>query len=316
MRLAVDVINGRGDVKALAHPASVCGTGRALATLRKAWTCCSRSDGRFMERLRRMPNLPICRPIRAKVSSLLRLRTYLRGLFRRLRQAQFYRADLAHFVFLDFAGDRFREILNELHVVWNLVVHDFATAERLEFFGAHRMAGFQFRPDHNLLAIVAVRHSDDVGFGNLRMREQELLDFAREYLFAATADHIFDAACDLDVPLFVHHRHVAAVQPAGGVNRVARGLRVVVVATHDVMAAITDFAVLAAGENFSRNRVNDLLLLMRHDFANRADADFDGVVHLGHVAGGRSLGLAAHNGDLAAVHLRHNALHYFHGTRR
>src|ERR1051326_49262 len=69
-------------------------------------------------------------------------------------------------------------------------------------------------------------------------------------------------------PSRLRRRQVSAMEPAGGVEGLGRALRVVIIAAHDVMAAIANFPRLPARQQAARGRVYDLLLLMWHDFAH------------------------------------------------
>ena len=148
------------------------------------------------------------------------------------------------------------------------------------------------------------------------MGKEKLLDLARENLLATTADHVFQAAGDADVTVFVHGREITAVQPARLVDHLPRAFGIVVVAAHHLVAAITEFAGLAARQDAPGRGVDDLLFLVRHDLADAAHAQLQRIIHLGHVADGRSLGHAAGDGDLCHMHLLHYALHYLDRTRR
>ena len=148
------------------------------------------------------------------------------------------------------------------------------------------------------------------------MGEQKLFNLPGENFLAAAANHVLQTAGDFDVILRIHNRQVATVQPAGRVDGLLRAFGIVVVTAHDVVTAVAQFPMLAPRQNLARCRVDNPLFLVRHDFADRADSQFQGVVHFGHVANWRSLGHAAGDGDFTTMHFRHHAFHQFGRARR
>ena len=109
-------------------------------------------------------------------------------------------------------------------------------------------------PRHDLLAVLRVGdadhlHVDDVGVG-----VEELLDLPRVHVLAAADDHVLDAADDVEVAVGVHHREVAGVHPAVGVDRLGGALGVVPVAEHHRVAARAELARLAPADGGARTR--------------------------------------------------------------
>src|SRR6266700_7319219 len=78
-----------------------------------------------------------------------------------------------------------------------------------------------------------VRYANDLHIGHLGMADQKFLDFAWEDIFAATNNHVFETANDIDIAMSIHSRQVAGMQPAIAINSFRRLVRHVVVAIHD-----------------------------------------------------------------------------------
>ena len=72
--------------------------------------------------------------------------------------------------------------------------------------------------------------------GHGRVREQHLVDLARGDLLASTVDDLFQAACDPEVAVLVHHSLVSGTEPTLRVSR-GVGLRVVLIPCQDILAA-------------------------------------------------------------------------------
>src|SRR5262245_9384573 len=106
------------------------------------------------------------------------------GLRNRRFQAQLSDTYFSHPKFLDLASDGGWEFLHEFDVMRDLVVHDLTMAEGADFGLRQRHAVLGLDPGHDLFAVISVRHTNDISFGNLRMGEEELFDFTRENLFA------------------------------------------------------------------------------------------------------------------------------------
>src|ERR1700722_18819844 len=85
------------------------------------------------------------------------------------RQPQLVDRTLAHDEFLDLAGDRHREFVDELDVARHLVVGDLLAAERLDVVFGGAGAGTQLDPGADLFAIAIIRHADHLHVLDFRM---------------------------------------------------------------------------------------------------------------------------------------------------
>ena len=103
------------------------------------------------------------------------------------------------------------------------------------------------RPQHDEggrdLAGLVVGEADHRGVGDLRVGEQQRLELGRRHLEALVLDELLEPVDDEQVPVGVDVADVAGVQPAVGVDRVGRGLRVVEVALHHLRTPDPDLAV-------------------------------------------------------------------------
>ena len=79
------------------------------------------------------------------------------------------------------------------------------------------------------------------------MVQHHLLHLGRVDVEPAGDEHVLDPVGDVDVAGRVHHPHVAGVEPPVGVDGLGRGLRVVDVAGHDVVAPHQDLPRRAPG---------------------------------------------------------------------
>ena len=65
----------------------------------------------------------------------------------------------------------------------------------------------------DLFAPGRVRHAEGDRLGNLRVREQHLVDLARRDLLAAAIDHLLQAAGQREIAVLVEHSLVAGPEP-------------------------------------------------------------------------------------------------------
>src|ERR1700683_5598596 len=79
------------------------------------------------------------------------------------------------------------------------------------------------------------------------MGQQNLVDFARSYFFAAAIDELLDTAGESEISLGVDNSLVAGAEPAIGERRGVR-FGLVFVAVDDVRSLDHDFAALAGGK--------------------------------------------------------------------
>src|SRR5579872_4088621 len=97
-------------------------------------------------------------------------------------------------------------------------------------------------PGTDLLAIFAIRHTEDMGFEHRGMGVENLFDFARVDVLAAANDHILETTDNAHVALGVHHSEIARMQPAAGVDCFGGALGLLPIALHHRIAAATDLA--------------------------------------------------------------------------
>src|SRR3954451_12063006 len=95
-------------------------------------------------------------------------------------------------------------------------------AEKLVLADRLTGSGADERGDH--LAHQVIGKPDDRNLTDSRMSEEELLQFARIDVLAASDDHVFEAALDRAVATLVHRAQIARVQPSIAVDGAVRGL--------------------------------------------------------------------------------------------
>src|SRR5580658_1632565 len=177
---------------------------------------------------------------------------------------------LAHREFLDLAGDRHRERLDEADMARNLVMCYLALAEASDVFGVQHCSRTQADPGADFLAIFRIGHADHLDVSNLGVAIEELLDLARVDVLAAADDHVLDPSGDPAIARGIESGEIAAVHPAGGIDRFFRPLGIAPIAQHYRIAAGQEFArrVRRHDPPFG---IDDLDLEMRQDGADRAD---------------------------------------------
>src|SRR4029079_7186385 len=200
---------------------------------------------------------------------------------------------LPHLELLRLPGRSQRKLLDDAHVARHLVVRDLPLAEVADRVLVERVAAAGDDPGAHLLAVFRIGDAEDLRVLDAGMAQQVLLDLARVDVLAAADQHVLDAADDVRVAVGVDRREVAAVHPAGGVDRLARALVVLPVAAHHRVATRAQLARVADGDD-AAVAVDDLDLEVRLDAADRRDAALEGVVEarlerdrrrLGHAVG-------------------------------
>jgi len=91
-----------------------------------------------------------------------------------------------------------------------------------------------------------MRHRRDHGIDHIRVGEQQVLHLLRIDVLAAAAEHVVDAAAEIEEPVLVLAEDIAGVQPAIG-ELGTRDLRLVVIAEANVGAADQELAFLGLG---------------------------------------------------------------------
>src|SRR4051812_19479857 len=120
----------------------------------------------------------------------------------------------AHLHLPDLPGHRHRELVDDQDVAGDLLVGQLAEAERPQTLAVQGLGALpQPEPDHELLAVLLVGDTDDLGIDDVGMGVEELLDLARVDVLAAADDHVLDAAGDLHVAVLVHDGEVSGVHP-------------------------------------------------------------------------------------------------------
>ena len=197
----------------------------------------------------------------------------------------------------------------------HLVVRDLALAERPDLFFGGAPAGLQHDPGADFLAEARVGHAEDLHRLHLRVAEQELLDLARIDVLAAADQHVLHAADDVAVALGVDRREVAAVHPAGRVDRLARALGLVPVAAHHQVAARAQLA-RHADRDDAAALIDDLDLDVRLDAAHGRHAALERVVDARLERHRAGFGHAVGDGDLVHVHVGDHPAHGLDRARR
>src|SRR6516225_4696824 len=183
---------------------------------------------------------------------------------------------LAHDEFLDLAGHRHREFLDEFDIARHLIVRDLIAAEGANFLFARAHARAQLDPGANLLAIAIVGDTDHLHVLDLRMAVEKFLDLARIDVFAAADDHVLDAADDVAIALGVDSGEVAGMHPARRIDRLAGARFVIPIAEHHGIAARQQLA-RRAGRHDAPLAIDDFHLDMRLNAPDRRDASLQRI---------------------------------------
>src|SRR6266404_9848680 len=169
---------------------------------------------------------------------------------------------LAHHEFLDLAGNRHREFVDEFDVARNFVMRDLALAEAADLLGRQRLAGSRPDPRAEFLAVAVVGDAENLHVLNLGMAVEKLLDLARVEVFAAVDHHVLGTADDVAITLRIDDGDIAGMHPAIGIEDIGGLFRLVPIPQHDAVAAGAQFARFAAGHHAALE-IDDLDLNMR-----------------------------------------------------
>ncbi len=188
----------------------------------------------------------------------------------------------------------------------------------LNVFFAQSDALFQYDARHDFLAVLRVRHADNLNVAHLLVGVDEVLDLLRVDILAAADNHIFDPPGDAVVAVAPPPREVAGVQPAVRVDGGGGGGRHFIITLHDVVAPRHELSVGVVGEVFAGSRIDNLAFDAGQRLPHRADAHLHRVVGTAHCAARRRFGLSEHDGNLAHPHFLQNVLHHLDraGTAR
>ena len=232
------------------------------------------------------------------------------ALFLAQLQAEVFQLEL-----LDFSAACHGEFPDEKDVFGNLVTGDLALTELPDIKFVHFDS---FVQDDEGAYCFAVAFRGDAG--HLHVPDafhlvKELFDFAGVDVFATADDHVFDAAGDAEVTIFVLHAQVARVQEPVGINHFGGGFRILVIALHGVVAAVAHLALYAYRAFFAGFGVDDFHFGMFKFTAYGVATYVERVVDagMGHARGrfGESV-YAGHPHE----HLFFHLFHQFHGTER
>ena len=195
----------------------------------------------------------------------------------------------------------------------HLVVRHVRARPGHQRFGAELGTGTQHHAGAANLAHARVGQADHRHLGNRRMVGEQALDLGRVAIEAAHDEHVLEAVGDAQVTALVEHTDIAGVQPALGVDGLARGGLVAQIALHHVVAAQQHLTRLARGHGHAL-RVDAAHFGARDGAAASAGhglgavagvADRGDTAAFGQAVGGRDIGnaeLLAHAGD---QHRRH-----------
>src|SRR6266850_6951018 len=120
---------------------------------------------------------------------------------------------LAHDELLYLAGDSQRELGNEPDMAGNLVLGDLAAAEVADLQVGGDRAGSELQPGADFLSVFLVRYAEYLHRLDFRVPVEELFDLAREDVFAAADQHVFQTARDVAITLCVDDSQVAGMHP-------------------------------------------------------------------------------------------------------
>ena len=130
----------------------------------------------------------------------------------------------------------------------------------LELLADRFHIGKHLRCDHRFIIFIL---ADDDGFRHKGVFIEVVFYFLRVNIFAVFRDdHVFDAAGDSVIAVFIHRAEVAGVKKAILIQHLCRGLRIVIIAEHHHWALHADLT-YAGGV-----RIDDLRLYARQRHAH------------------------------------------------
>src|SRR5579872_2750067 len=131
----------------------------------------------------------------------------LGGLF----QAKFLDGSLAQDELLHFPAACQRIGRHKLEIARNFLWTDLPFAVCSQFFLCNLLTLYGQDNREKFFAEEGIGDAEYLYIGNFRMANQELFDFAREEIFAATNDHLFQATDYVDIASRIHRRKVAGM---------------------------------------------------------------------------------------------------------
>src|SRR5215468_11931873 len=142
--------------------------------------------------------------------------------------------------FLHFPGRRFGQSLDKFDALGGFEVGHVVPTERDELL----LAGVLVRLEHHQglwhLPPSGVWHTDHGCFKHCRMLVEQRFNFHRRNILTTTDDHVLGTIHHLNITIGVHHREIAAVEPAA-THRFGGFLGLFIIPFHDVVAARYDF---------------------------------------------------------------------------
>ncbi|MCY1278210.1 hypothetical protein D9M70_269310 [compost metagenome] len=148
---------------------------------------------------------------------------------------------------LDLSGRRHGQFLQHADGLGDLEDAEMLTAIRHQFVDGGGPLRLEHHEGTDCLAPAQMRQAHHRRIGNGRMAQQDFLDLDGRHVLAAGLDHILLAVQEQQLPVGVEHAQVARVVPAKPAHG-SRGVRVLVVAQHDIGPAMHDFASLTRPE--------------------------------------------------------------------
>jgi len=159
---------------------------------------------------------------------------------------------LGEFSFEDFAGGVAGEFFDDEDFARDFPLGEAVGAgEVSEVFGLEGLAFLGDDEGDDDFAALGVFFTDDGGFGDGGVLEEDVFDFAGEGFFTGDDDHFFFAAGDVEEAIGVDHAEVAGLEVAIGCQHCGSFVGEVVIALHDHGAFEPDLADLALGECFA-----------------------------------------------------------------
>src|SRR2546423_4983454 len=169
------------------------------------------------------------------------------------------------------ANQCLRQRLAELDLLRALERRQVLLAVRADVFGRRSRARFQHDERLDLFALDRMRGADRGRIHHRGVQSERFLDLARIHVEAGDDDHLLLAIHDRDVPVGVHGRDIAGVEPtvAEGLGRLVGPL---VVAVHELRAAEDQLTRLARRHLLLTGiQIDDLRLDVGVRDADRAD---------------------------------------------
>src|SRR5215217_2117528 len=239
-------------------------------------------------------------------------RSVLRGLGG--RQVVALDGGLAQLVFLDLAARRHRVLLDEVHVLGDLVMGDVLATVLLGVLFGQRGVLFLYYGGGYPLAVLLVGDAVDLDVRDTGMCVETLLDLARVDVLAAADNHVVRPAGYREVTVLVHGRQISGVQPSILVYNLGGFIGHLVVALHNVVAAGAEVTLLSRPDLFTGVHINELHLYVRELAAHGRNPAFYGVVGARLGYNGAGFGLAISDGDLVRPHVVYDLLHHLYRT--